>query len=266
MQEKLQWHPGFFAAIQIEFESESYMLTFENEHSLGTKPREIDVLIIKKDSTAKLRKNIGRIFRKYNIIEYKSPDDYLSINDFYRTYAYACFYQADTEQIGSISPDELTLTFVCSHYPYKLMKHLKKVRHIIVSWQEPGIYYLSGDPFPMQLLITTRLSREENLWLSSLRMNLHAQDDDFLRLAQSYEEHSHSNKYKSAMDLIMRANWKTMKEGKQHMCDAIKELFAEEFAQLEQTKKELALRTKENEEQRAEIARLKKLLSQQAAS
>lgn len=56
MQEKLQWHPGFFAAIQIEFESESYMLTFENEHSLGTKPREIDVLIIKKDSTAKLRK------------------------------------------------------------------------------------------------------------------------------------------------------------------------------------------------------------------
>ena len=45
--EVLQWHPAFFAGIQIELEEEREYLSFENEHQLGTKPKEIDVLIIK---------------------------------------------------------------------------------------------------------------------------------------------------------------------------------------------------------------------------
>ena len=81
--DNLQWHPAFFAGMQIEFEQESDMLIFENEHSLGTKPKQIDVLIIKKNDNAPIQKNIGRIFRKYNIIEYKSPSDYLSVDDFF---------------------------------------------------------------------------------------------------------------------------------------------------------------------------------------
>ena len=44
----LQWHPAFYAGIQIELEAEADLLLFENEHQLGTKPKEIDVLIVKK--------------------------------------------------------------------------------------------------------------------------------------------------------------------------------------------------------------------------
>lgn len=79
----LQWHPAFYAGIQIELQEEAENLIFENEHQLGTKPMEIDVLIIKKAKDLPIQKNIGRIFRKYNIVEYKSPPDYLSIDDFY---------------------------------------------------------------------------------------------------------------------------------------------------------------------------------------
>ena len=43
-----QWHPAIFADIQIELESERENLIFENEHQLGTKPMEIDALVIKK--------------------------------------------------------------------------------------------------------------------------------------------------------------------------------------------------------------------------
>lgn len=56
----LQWHPAFFAGIRIELEEEAEKLIFENEHQLGTKPKEIDVLIIKKNSSDRIRKNIGR--------------------------------------------------------------------------------------------------------------------------------------------------------------------------------------------------------------
>ena len=69
----LQWHPAFFAEIQIELQEDAEHLIFENEHQLGTKPKEIDVLIIKKDKGRVIRKNIGRIFRQHNIVEYKSP-------------------------------------------------------------------------------------------------------------------------------------------------------------------------------------------------
>lgn len=79
----MQWHPAFYAGLQVEFAEEAKELIFENEHHLGTKPRQIDALIIKKNPDAPLRKNIGRIFRTYNIVEYKSPEDYLSIDDFF---------------------------------------------------------------------------------------------------------------------------------------------------------------------------------------
>ena len=46
----LQWHPAFFASIQIELAKEAHKLIFENEHTLSTKPMLIDVVIIKKNS------------------------------------------------------------------------------------------------------------------------------------------------------------------------------------------------------------------------
>ena len=106
----LQWHPAFYASLQIEFAEEADKLIFENEHQLGTKPKEIDVLIIKKNSKDRIQKNIGRIFRTHNIIEYKSPNDYLSVDDFYKVYGYACFYKADTPREGTIPPEEITIS------------------------------------------------------------------------------------------------------------------------------------------------------------
>ena len=67
-----QWHPAFYAGTQIEFQEEATNLIFENEHQLGTKPMEIDILIIKKESGKPIQKNIGKIFRKYNVVEYKT--------------------------------------------------------------------------------------------------------------------------------------------------------------------------------------------------
>ena len=80
--EVLQWHPAFYAGLLIEFEKERQKLIFENEHQLGTRPKAIDVLVVKAREETTVHKNIGRIFRKHNIIEYKGPTDYLSVDDF----------------------------------------------------------------------------------------------------------------------------------------------------------------------------------------
>ena len=44
------------------------------EHLISKKPMQIDVLV-KNEKHVKLKKNIRRVFRQYNIIEYKSPED-----------------------------------------------------------------------------------------------------------------------------------------------------------------------------------------------
>lgn len=102
----LQWHTAFQAALQIELLEEREYLQFEKEYNLTQKPLQIDTLIIKLDSGRSVKKKLGRIFRQYNIVEYKNPGDYLSINDYYKVSAYACLYQSDTERVGEILPEE----------------------------------------------------------------------------------------------------------------------------------------------------------------
>ena len=55
-EEMSQWHPAFFAGIRIEFCEEENKMYFENEHQLGTKPMQIDILIIKKNNNEPLKK------------------------------------------------------------------------------------------------------------------------------------------------------------------------------------------------------------------
>lgn len=196
---KLQWHPAFGATLRITLKDEMEFLEMHEEYLLSKKPPQIDILIIKKLRDLPVKKAIGRIFRQHNIIEYKAPGDYLSINDFYKVYGYTCFYQSNTDRVKEIDPEELTITFACSRYPREMLNHLLAVRGIHVENQDKGIYYLTGDAIPMQLLLTRELTQEENFWLKNLRM-----------------------------DLITRANWTEM-EVERKMCDALKELFAEEL-------------------------------------
>ena len=214
----LQWHPAFYAGIQIELEAEADLLLFENEHQLGTKPKEIDVLIVKKERDVSIRKNIGRIFRTHNIVEYKSPKDYLSVDD---------FYKADTAQADSIAIHDITITFVCHRYPRSLMRHLTEERSYEIHREEDGIYYITGDNIPIQLILTKELSEEQNLWLKSLTNELE-ETETAKHLIEQYGKHKGNNLYKSVMDLIVRANKDKFKEAK-IMCEALEELMEDEL-------------------------------------
>ena len=223
----LQWHSAFFAGIQIELEEEAENLIFENEHMLSTKPMQVDVLIIKKNTERKIKKNIGQIFRKYNIVEYKSPDDYLSVDDFYKVHGYACFYKSDTKRVNEIKVNEVTVTFVCSHYPRELLKHFKENTIWKIENKEPGIYYVLGDMFPIQILLTSELSEESNLWLKNLTNDL---KDTVVaeRLVRAYEKKQHDRLYSSVMDVVVRANTEKFEEVRK-MCDALRELMKDDI-------------------------------------
>ena len=221
------WHPAFYAGIQIELEEDADNLVFENEHQLGKKPMEIDVLIIKKETDRPVKKNIGRIFKKYNIIEYKSPDDSLSVDDFYKVYGYTCFYKADVQYADSIPAEELSITFVSGKYPRKMIKHLTKIKKYQLTEVEKGIYYVSGDFIPIQILVTKNLSGEENLWLKSLTNKLKA-TETAEKLVENYIDHKDSSLHRSVIETIMRANQKIFREVN-GMSDIFMEIVQEKF-------------------------------------
>lgn len=225
--ETTYWHPAFYADIQIELKDDADNLIFENEHQLSKKPMEIDVLIIKKEKDRPVKKNIGKIFRKHNIIEYKSPEDSLSIDDFYKIYGYACFYKADVPYVNSISIKELTITFVSEKYPRKMIQHLKNIKKYKVSLSEAGIYYVEGDIIPIQIIITRELSEPENLWLRSLTNKLKG-TEKAQELIKDYMAHADNTLYKSVIETIMRANQKTFKEVN-GMSDIFMEIVQEKF-------------------------------------
>jgi hypothetical protein len=161
------WHPAFLEAIKQELGQYGDLLEYTPEYQLTKEPLRIDVIIVKKRKNVPITKNIAALFRGSNIIEYKSPSDYLSLEDFYKVYAYACLY-VTVEPKTAEAISDLTITFVGSRYPRKLVEHLETVRHCAIEKSSPGVYSVKGDLVPMQIIDTRELPEEENIWLAKL--------------------------------------------------------------------------------------------------
>jgi hypothetical protein len=167
---KVYWHDAFVEALQVELEEykDKGALEFHPEYQLTQESLSIDCVIIKKAKGVVIDKNIARIFRESNILEYKSPTDYVSVFDFYKVYGYACFFIA----LEEVPVDEVTISFVESRYPRDLFKHLTNARGWRVEETSPGVYNVIGDMLPIQVIDSRRLPAEENLWLRSLSNKL----------------------------------------------------------------------------------------------
>ncbi len=82
---KTQWHPPFCAAMKLELKDNKKDLSFESELPLNTKPIQLDLLVIKKQKKAIIQNEVGRIFQQHNLFEYKSPEDGLGIDVYFKT-------------------------------------------------------------------------------------------------------------------------------------------------------------------------------------
>ena len=150
MKRTLQWHPAFQAAMQIELAQEADKLQFLKEFNLTNGPLRVDTLVIKADRGVRIQKRIGRIFRQYNILEYKSPSKSHTVNGFFKVMSYAGLLQSGTEREREIPPEEITITLVGDRYPRRLLAFLKKRYQARVTKAYPGIYYVEGLLFSLQ--------------------------------------------------------------------------------------------------------------------
>ena len=110
-----------------------------------------------------------------------------------------------------------------------MIKHLEDDLKYEIVKEDKGIYYIAGSIFPIQLILTSELSGENNFWLRKLTNNL-KEENDVVELATEYEKNRNNVLYKAMMDVIVRANKGLFEEVKEKdMCDAIRELFQDEI-------------------------------------
>ena len=165
---KIQWHPGFVAAMNLEFAKDRKNLIFEKEYNLNTKPLEIDLLVIKKEASVRIKNEIGALFRGHNIMEYKSPDDSLDIDAFYKTGAYASLYKSYGKTVDGIKAEDVTISLLREAKPRELFNYFK-TNNVKVEMPYKGIYYIQGiSTFPAQVIVIKELGQEEHMWIKAL--------------------------------------------------------------------------------------------------
>ena len=158
---RIQWHPAFYAATKLELRDNIDELEFYPEYNLSKKPLQADLLIIEKNSDVQIKNVIGHIFRKHNIVEYKSPGDGMTVDDFYKCVAYACLYKSTGENVNAVAGDELSITMIRESYPKSMMRELKRLGISFIRY-DSGIYYSQNFFIPAQLIVTQELKPNEH--------------------------------------------------------------------------------------------------------
>ena len=230
--DKLQWHPAFCAAAGLEFHEDIERLELKPEYNLSKEPIRIDLLIIKEGRTGQIKNEIGHIMRTYNVIEYKSPEDALTIDDFYKTIGYACLYKGYGEYVDAVPINELTISIFREARPEKMFLTLQRYGHKIEE-RYPGIYYVTEYlPIPAQIIVTQELEPGEHRSLKILSNHAKKEDvEEFLRKAEGMNTPRDRQNVEAVLQVSVRANDELYREIRRdaNMCDALRELMKDDL-------------------------------------
>jgi len=230
-QKKLQWHPAFCSALRLELLEDAENLEFTDEFQLTEKPLQIDCTVVKVKKNCKIKNEIGKIFRKHNIFEYKSPKDELNIDTFYKAVAYACLYKVLPNHVDEIPAEEITITLIRDRKPVKLLGELEKSGYGYKK-EAAGIYYVNGAMFPMQIIESSELDVDMHVQLKALTNHL---EESLMRqylLQVSTFEGREKNLADIVLQVIVNSNMEKVREWKgseQTMCEALRVLMKEEL-------------------------------------
>jgi len=147
---------------------------------------------------------------------------------------------------------DLTLTFVESRYPRKLLAHLRQIRGFTVAEKSLGIYTVIGDILPIQIINSRKLVMEENIWLKGLGNRL---DIPYIRrVMDEIMQQDKDARIRAYLGVITRANKALFKEAF-NMHDPVTYI-AETFADTKVAEKWKAIGETVGEERKAfDIAR-----------
>ena len=230
--DKNHWHPAFCGATEWELKKNKKDLVFDTEHQLSKEPLRMDMLVIKKNPDAVIENEIGKIFKRYNVVEFKGSGDGLTIDDYYKIVGYACLYKGLGKHVNEIPAKELTITFMREAYPRELFKILTEAG-VKIKEEYNGIYYLSGNiTFDTQIIVTKQLDGDKHAGLRIL--SKHAEERDvrkFLEEAGLTKEQDDLQNIDAMLQVSVAENMALYGEVRRNkdMCEALRTLMKDEI-------------------------------------
>ena len=204
--DRMYWHGIFYEATELELIEYRDDIHIENEHLLSKQALQIDVLVIKKNHDIVIQKNIGKIFKSHNILEYKSLADNLNPDDYNKVIAYGLLYAS----FNSIDIKDVTITFVIPKISPSLWDYLTLHREFKVLDAEQGIYHVVGETFTTQIIEQKQLSSTNNLFLSNIKKDISKHDIEKMLL--SLEAQGSLNHKSRVIQMLLQTSFKHFKE------------------------------------------------------
>lgn len=228
VQVRNQWHPAFIHMTEIDLREDKENLIYDPEWNVKKLPNRMDLLIRKRDPGRQVKKTIGNIFRTYNLVQYKSPADYLSKSDYYYLHGNASLLKAGGFHGKKVSVEEISLTFAVYQYPYKLVRYLLGSRNFEIKKYDAGIYHILGNHYVTQLVLLPELNPDTYVWLSSLKKDI--TENQQKKLMEEYFQHGKELTYQAAMEFVISINKNIFIERKDNdMCRALLEIYEPEL-------------------------------------
>ena len=237
MGDRIKYHPGFVGGLGVLLWDYREMIDIMPEKWLSTEGIRMDVLIIKKNPAVTFKNDMCHIFRVHNILEYKSPEDELSIDVFAKAMAYAYLYKSLGEPVDAIPLTELTVTIYRHNYPRELFRKLIEAG-MQVSRKAAGIYYVRGTSvFPVQIIVGRELEPKEYAMFRVLAPEASRQDlTNFNDIAFQRRDAAYKRYVDSIFQVSVSTNrqlYNEMTKEDKKMCEALKDLLKEDFAAAE---------------------------------
>lgn len=230
--ERKQWHGPYFCSMRLELIHNRDGCVYDGEYLLNTQPLQIDMLARTEGETVWWMDEITAGFRKHNIIEFKSPDDDLNLDVFYKNIGYGCLYKAQESRVDEILRTEISLTFIRERKPEKLLHELEKTYGIVQS--APGIYKVMTEPalFPVQILVLREMDWHQHIWVTALKKEIAEEHARTLILEMKKFHFPDEREWADSVLQLAMANNKKIFEtlkGDEFMCQALRELMADEI-------------------------------------
>ncbi|MDE6622309.1 MAG: hypothetical protein K2K74_17825 [Lachnospiraceae bacterium] len=229
---KTQWHMAVTPAMKLEFMEYSQVLDYIPERLLNTNALQIDLLIIKKAEDIRIENEIGRIFQRHNIIEYKSPHDKEGINTYFKVHAYASLYKIG-EKNTVYEPADITITMIRRGKPYKLFRWFARQGYNVKEMYK-GVYYIENAGFfKTQVIVARELLEESHVWLTSLTDAMNRQQAENLIIkSRELSDKPEASYVDAVLQIVSKANRKLFEEIKRedrNMYSALVELMQPEI-------------------------------------
>ena len=170
-------------------------------------------------------------------MEYKSPDDELTIDVFAKVLAYTHLYKSMAATVDAIPYNTVTATIYRHTYPRELIRELNTYG-IKVEHAYDGVYYITGaSVFPIQIIVGRELNKKDYSMLRVLMSGALKEDiESFIDVAHKEEDAAYKDYIDKIYQVSITANrelYDQIKKEDPKMCEALRELMKDELEERE---------------------------------